>query len=92
MKKQLSIGFLIGLLANALGIVGYVLLFSKEGLGESIRQSLRSDFFGTLIAAGAILNFLPFFYFIKRNEIYRARGVLLATILAALGVAFLKLF
>lgn len=92
MKQNIAIGFTTGLLANALGIVVYILLFSEEGLIASLRQSVQSDFLGTLIAAGAILNFVPFFLFIKRDRIYRARGVLLATILAALMVAFLKLF
>ncbi len=90
-KKEISIGFLSGLAANIIGMLVYILIFSEASVGQTITESIEKDFMGTLITAGAILNFLPFFVFLKKEQQYRARGVLMASILAALVIAILKL-
>lgn len=90
-KKEILLGFLAGLGANLLGMLIYILLFSDLSITETLQESLRGGFIGTLITAGAILNFLPFFYFLKKDKTYRARGVLMASILAALVIAIIKL-
>ena len=89
-KKHVLIGFLIGLLANAAGILFYILLFSKMELEETLQHAIQNDYLGRIIVLGAILNFLPFFVFIKKNQIYKARGVLLATVLMAVVIAVTK--
>ncbi len=89
-RKHVLIGFLVGLLTNLAGIVIYILLFSKMGLQDTLEHSLQNDYLGKIIALGAILNFLPFFGFIKKNQIYKARGVLLATVLMAVVIAITK--
>lgn len=89
-KKEIVIGFLTGITANIIGIIIYVLIFSEISLWATIEESVRNGFIGTLITAGAILNFLPFFLFLRREQAYRARGVLLASIFAALVIAILK--
>ena len=90
-KKEILIGFLTGIAANLIGILIYILIFSELSIRETLQESMRGGFIGTLITAGAILNFLPFFYFLKTEKTYRARGVLLASILAALIIAIIKL-
>ena len=90
-KKQIFIGFLTGISANIVGMLIYILIFSEASVVQTILESIEKDFMGTLITAGAILNFLPFFVFLKKDRPYRARGVLLATILAALVIAVLKI-
>lgn len=90
-KKEILTGFFTGLIANIIGMLTYILIFSEAPIGQTIRESIEKDFMGTLITAGAILNFLPFFVFLKKERPYRARGVLMATILAALVIAVLKL-
>jgi len=91
-KREIFIGFFTGILTNLLGILLYTLLFSDLNIRESLREALERDFLGTLIAAGAVLNFLPFFLFLRKEKIYRARGVLMASLLAALIMAVLKLY
>ncbi|SDK91902.1 hypothetical protein SAMN04488034_101910 [Salinimicrobium catena] len=90
-KKEISIGFLTGLFANIIGMLIYILIFSEVSVSQTITKSIEGDFMGTLITAGAILNFLPFFVFLKKEQHYRARGVLMASIMAALVIAILKL-
>ncbi len=89
-KKHVLIGFLIGLLTNAAGIFFYILLFSKMDLEATLKNALQNDYLGKIIALGAILNFFPFFVFIKKNQLYKARGVLLATVLMAVVIAITK--
>lgn len=90
-KKEILIGFLTGIGTNLLGMLIYILIFSELPIMETLEESLRGDFIGTLITVGAILNFLPFFIFLKKEKTYRARGVLMASILAALVIAIIKL-
>ncbi len=90
-KKEILIGFLVGIAANLIGMLIYILIFSDLPVWETLQESMRGGFIGTLITAGAILNFLPFFYFLKKEKIYRARGVLMASILAAVVIAIIKL-
>ncbi|MCY2688631.1 hypothetical protein [Salinimicrobium sp. TH3] len=90
-KKEIFIGFLTGIAANLTGMLIYILIFSDLPVWETLQESWRGGFIGTLITAGAILNFLPFFYFLKKEKIYRARGVLMASILAAVVIAIIKL-
>lgn len=90
-KKDIFIGFFTGLISNITGMLIYILIFSELSFRDTIVESVEKDFMGTLITAGAILNFLPFFVFLKKEQVYRARGVLMASILAALIIAVLKL-
>ena len=90
-KKEILIGFLAGIGANIVGMLIYILIFSDLPIIATLKESMRGGFIGTLITAGAILNFLPFFYFLKKKKTYRARGVLMASILAALIIAIIKL-
>lgn len=90
-KKEIFIGLLTGLGTNLIGMLIYILIFSELSIWETLKESVRGDFIGTLITAGAILNFLPFFIFLKKDMTYRARGVLLASIFAALVIAIIKL-
>ena len=90
-KKEILVGFAVGILSNIIGILIYIVLFSELPIWETIKESIANGFMGTLITAGAILNFLPFFIFLRKGKTYRARGVLLASILAALLIAILKL-
>ncbi len=90
--KQIIIGFIVGLLANAAGTFLYIFFFSEHDLEQTLQLALENDFLGKLIALGAILNFLCFFVFLKKKQDYRARGVLLATITAAIAILISKFF
>ncbi|MCF4100866.1 hypothetical protein L1I30_04230 [Gillisia sp. M10.2A] len=86
-RKNILIGFIIGIIANMAGIFLYITLFSKIGLEASLKDAVANNYLGKIISLGAILNFLPFFIFLKKKQIYHARGVLLATVLTAVVVA-----
>ncbi len=90
--KEVLIGLIIGLLANMAGIYLYIYFFSDLELEETIKIAQENDFLGSLIILGALLNLLVFFVYIKKKQYYRARGVVLATIIAALMVVALKFY
>lgn len=89
-KKRILIGFLTGVFANVAGIILYISFFSELGVTSTIKDAIDNDYLGKIIALGAALNFLPFFVFLKKDQEYHARGVLLATLLTAIIIAVIK--
>ena len=91
MKKEILIGFLIGLVANSIGLYFAALVFGKEADFFTVLSSASSEgILGKLISLGAILNLAAFFIFIKKKQDYRARGVLLATVIIAISTFVFK--
>lgn len=90
--KEILIGFMIGVAANMAGTYLYIFFFSKLSLESTLEAALENDFLGSLIALGAILNLIVFFLLLKKNQFYRARGVVLATVIAALMILMFKFF
>lgn len=85
-KKEVLIGFVVGIIANAIGMILAIFIFGNgESIEISIQQSIAQDFFSKLVSIGAILNLIAFFLFIRLKRDYRARGVILATIVIAIG-------
>lgn len=92
MKKELFIGFLIGIAANFIGTYLYIFFFLDYTFENAIRIALETDSLGNLIALGAILNLFAFFILLKKAQLYRARGVVLATVLGALVILYLQFY
>ena len=83
MKKEIFIGFLVGLFATATGFYFYV-EFALEGtFEEALAVINEKKLYGKVLSLAAIANLLAFFIYIKKKQDYRARGVLLATFLVA---------
>lgn len=90
-KKEVFIGFLVGVIANAIGFIIAILLFGNgEDITTAFRQSLAQGFFSKLVSMGAILNLVVFFLFLKQKRDYRARGVILATITVTIATFILN--
>ena len=90
-NKEVLIGFVVGIIANTIGVLLYILLFSDLGIFETYQAAVKQGYVGSLLALGAILNLIAFFAFLKIRRDYRARGVLMATVLTALIILFYKL-
>jgi len=87
MRKEILTGFIVGLICNGIGIVFCTLIISLiKGLDFSDTFNLYyySDNLWMLISLGALPNLAAFFGFLRINKEYRARGVLLATFVAAI--------
>lgn len=90
-KKEIFIGFVLGLLSNALGTLLAILLLSKYSIAESLAAAKQEGHLGSLLSLGALLNLLVFFLFLKIKKDYRARGVIIATMLTGIYIVIYKL-
>lgn len=81
---------LVALICTLGGIYLYVTLFTDYDISIALQYAYRDKFLGEVIGLGAVANFLPFFVYLKRNEIYRARGVLIFSIFLAFIILVLK--
>ncbi len=91
-RKEVVIGFLVGLIANSFGTLLYILIFSDLGVVETFQAAITQGHLGSLLALGAILNLVAFFGFLRIKREHRARGVMIATLLTALIILFYKVF
>jgi hypothetical protein len=92
MKKEILIGFLVTLVATAFGCFLFIEFFSKYGFNKSLEFIKEGNLEGKVLVLGAIANFFVFFIFLKKKQIYRARGVLIETFFIAFLVLLLTLF
>jgi len=91
-RKEIGIGFLVGIIANTFGTLLYILLFSDLTIGETFKAAHAQGYLGSLLALGAILNLVAFFLFLRIKRDLRARGVMIATLLTALIILAFKFF
>ena len=91
-KKELIVGLIVGIIANTIGTLAYILLFSDLGIVETFEVAIQQGHVGSLLALGAILNLVAFFGFLKIRRDQRAKGVLIATLLTALVILYYKVF
>ncbi|AIY15249.1 MULTISPECIES: hypothetical protein [Cellulophaga] len=91
-KKEILIGFVIGIIANTIGTLLYIIIFSDLSIKETYLAAVSQGHVGSLLALGAVLNLAAFFGFLKIKRDLRARGVLIATLLTALLIMYYKIF
>lgn len=91
-RKEIIIGFVVGVMANTLGTFLYILIFSDLDMLETYDAAVEQGHVGSLLALGAILNLVAFFAFLRLKRDYRAKGVMMATLLTALVILYYKLF
>ena len=90
-KKNIIIGFFVGIVANAIGVfIAATLLGGGDDFNTVVNAAIAEGFIGKLVSLGAVLNLIAFFVFIKKKQDYRARGVLLATVLIAILTFIIK--
>jgi len=90
MKKEILIGFLVAVFATICGFYLYVELFSKFSFDETLKIIKEQNLFGKVLGLAAIPNLFIFFIFLKKKQDYRARGVLMATILTTIIMLIMK--
>ena len=90
-KKEISIGFIISVIATFCGIFLYLQYFSKYGFEETILMIKEGNLYAQVLSLSALPNLFVFFIFIKKKQDYRARGVLMATIMIAVITLILNI-
>ena len=91
-KKEIAIGAIISLIATACGMLLYLEYISEtNSISATFQKVKEGGVLNTVLAMAAIPNLFVFFIFIKKKQDYRARGVLLATVITALATFVLKM-
>lgn len=53
-KKDLFIGLTVGFIANIVGVIAYVFIFSKLSLLTTLQIAQEQGYLGSILALGAI--------------------------------------
>lgn len=86
-KKEIGIGFIVGLIANTVGVIMCTFIISilkDQSFSSTFKLYFESQNLWMLLTLGALPNLAVFFGFLKINRDYRARGVLMATFVTAI--------
>ncbi len=92
MKKEILIGFVIGLLATVCGFYIYVEFVSPYSFQETLKILKEGSLYGKVLGLAAIPNLFVFFIFLKKKQDLRARGVLLACFVIAFLILLSQFF
>lgn len=87
-KKKLLLGFVIGILASALGSFLFITFFTEFDFITGIQSMKSEGKLGKLITLGSILDLVVFAILLKLNQDSMARGVVLAVISIAVYTLF----
>lgn len=90
-RREVLIGAITGLIGNTFGVLLFCWIFLTGSMEDNLTNAYKMGELGKIIAVGAVLNLGTFFLFLKNKRFYRARGVLLISILIAIGILFLNL-
>lgn len=88
MRKEVFTGVIVGFICNSIGILITTFIISKTkslSFEDTFNVYYNSNNLWMLITLGALPNLLAFFGFLRINREHRARGVLLATFVAAIS-------
>ncbi|MDA6071126.1 hypothetical protein NJT12_16035 [Flavobacterium sp. AC] len=88
-KKDILIGFIIGIFTALLGSYLFVAFFTKFDISTGIQTIKQQGYMGKVITIGTVLDLAVFGILLKRNEELMARGVVLAVIVLAISTLFI---
>lgn len=90
-KKDILIGFIVGIIAALFGLIFAIQFFGKsDDWGIVMQQAIAQGHLTKLMSLGALLNLGAFFIFIKKNQDQRAKGVLIATVIILISTMIIK--
>lgn len=89
--KEILIGVFVSFFATIAGLFLYIEFFSKFNFQETLKVLEEKELYGKVLTLAAVPNLFVFFVFIKKKQDYRARGILLTTILIAFTTFVIKL-
>ncbi len=92
MNKQIIIGFITGIIANAIGIaicIAVISLIKGTSISEVFDFYIKTANAWAVLTLGALPNLALFFGFLKFDRDYSARGVVMATFMAAISAYIL---
>lgn len=88
-KKDLLIGFLIGIVSSFLGMFLYITLVLHLDFLAGIQSMKNEGQLGKIVTLGSIMDLIAFGVLLKMNKELMARGVVLAVIALTICTLFL---
>ena len=85
-KKEIIIGFLVGILATLCGFFIYAEFVSPYSFEETLKILNEGNLYGKILGLAALPNLFVFFIFLRKKQDLRARGVLLACFVVAFAI------
>lgn len=92
MNKQIIIGFITGIIANAIGIaicMAVISFIKGTSISEVFDFYINTGNAWAVLTLGALPNLALFFGFLKFDRDYNARGVVMATFMTAISAYIL---
>lgn len=77
-------GFIVAVIATIIGSSLWILILSDTDYLSTISNAYEQKKLGAILAAGALLNIVAFFIFIKQKKDYEARGLMIAVFIVAI--------
>lgn len=88
-KKDLLIGFIIGIFTALLGSYIFIAFFTNFDVSNGIRTIRQLGYMGKVITVGTVLDLAVFGILLKRNLEDMSKGVVLAVIVLAISTLFI---
>ena len=88
-KIDLLIGFLIGVVTTVIGSFLFISFATEYEFIDGFTVLAREGYLNKLVALGAILNLPIFYYFIKKEQDLKAKGMLLQALILTIITLFI---
>lgn len=88
-KKELLIGFFIGIIAAIIGTFLFLIAFTEFNSISDLQIVRQQGILGKVITIGAILNLVIFFILLQKKKDFMARGIVLSMIVLTVFTLFL---
>jgi hypothetical protein len=89
MKKELLLGFIIGIITAFIGAYLYLITFTEFDSISDIQTIRQQGILGKVITLGAVLNLFVFFILLQKKKDFIARGIILSMIVLTVFTLFL---
>jgi cellulose synthase/poly-beta-1,6-N-acetylglucosamine synthase-like glycosyltransferase len=84
-KKDIIIGFILGIFTSLLGSYLFITFFTKFDISSGIQTIKENGYLGKVITLGTTLDLAVFAFLLKKDKEFMAGGVILAVIILAIS-------
>jgi len=84
-KKDIFLGFIIGIFTSLLGSYMFITFFTKFDISSGIQTIKENGYLGKIITLGTTLDLAVFAILLKKDKEYMASGIILAVIVLAIS-------
>ncbi|MEO8534960.1 MAG: hypothetical protein ABI441_14475 [Flavobacterium sp.] len=88
-KKDLLIGFIVGIFTSFLGSYLFITFFTQFDISTGIQTIKEHGYLGKIITLGTMLDLAVFAVLLKKDKEFMARGIILAVIVLAISTLFI---